>query len=419
MTQIAGPTSGSNAPTADGAAAGSGEPVITSINGFSITNSSIIHVPYDKGVKTTTRTVSGTYTGVIPTGVKIKTGDNSYRNVTSYEAEDGTWSGNIVLQMGESLEYASVDNATTSTIAGFACGPKFIIGGQSNGGGKIGTDSGQVLPIEYIAGSKVYTQSKSDGSFSKYPAPAADFHIMHGIALLSRYSGEPVCVVNISIGATTIASWRTGESSYNTATAQLTTCNLINDSSEPSLFWYQGETDEGATADYYRAQSNGLTTDLIAGWGIGDSFVIPIKPRASGQPVVDGTLASITDNLNKYQACFLGDVDWGLDGIHITSPEEALTIGSRISSVLIDQYAPQPTSTVTPYNLAVTTNGTPDGVYITKLWNEYGTELFNGDVNYIDGAANVSTLGLPVHTYYGLARNNNDPSDGTVPIKVI
>ena len=419
MTQIAGATVAPDAPTVDGGTPATGEPVITEINGWAVTGSSTLFVPYDKGLKSTTRTVSGTYTGIAPSGVKIKVGTNSYREVSGYTAGGGTWSGSILLEVGEILEYASIDNVTTFTIDDFACGQQFIIAGQSNARGKIGTDAGQVIPANYITGSKIYKQSDTTGAFTKYPAPSGDFHIMHGIALLSRYSGEPVCAVNVAIGATVIASWRTGQSSYTTATGWLTTCKLIGDSSEPTFFWYQGETDEGATADYYRGQLNGLYVDLIAGWGVADSLVIPIKPRASGQPIVDGTLASITDNVTMNQACFLGDILWGLDGIHITSPEEALTIGSRISSVLIDSYAPLPTSTVTVNSLAVSVSGIPDGTYNTKIWNQDGTEFFDGDVTYTGEASTIPTLGLPANTFYGLVRDGLSPSSQTAPIKVL
>lgn len=233
---------------------------ITSINGDAVTEADVYFVGRKASTGLASASISGTYTGDVPSLMTAACGTGLPVVVSSFVAGSGVWSGIMTaMQAGKSLSLVATNGAASQStplvMANFGVGDFGIIAGQSNASGQITQNfggSGELFPAAHLAGSVMFWYDVSVPAF-KLEVPRRDYHITRAFAALSRKTNVPICIINVGIGGTNIASWSyPNGSSWKAAVATLTAAKMIGSGNVPTVIWFQGEADSGTNVTVYK-----------------------------------------------------------------------------------------------------------------------------------------------------------------------
>lgn len=355
---------------------------VTEINGTPVDESSTVVLGYNRQ-RVATFSVAGTYTDTAPSNIQMKIGANSYVNGENFTASGGNFSCDVTLPAGVGLVYRSQGGAAETAISDFIVGRKFIIDGQSNAEGTISSP-----PASFVEGAFLVEVDGETSAITINPAPSGDYHLAHGLALLSRFNGEPIIFINVAIGGTGIATHLRGGSSYATAMSELTSAGFIGDGAWKTGIWLQGENDTGVgTNEDYEANLKQLYQEVfVEDYGVDELYAIPIRHTGAIKNVQEGTIAAINSTRGIKLGCDIQDIVLGLDGLHINSPDEGEIIGARLSQTLIVGESPQGEFK----NVTLTVSGIPDGEYWLSLSDgSTGHPKYDGTVTFSGESCSV------------------------------
>lgn len=384
-------------------------------------------------------TISGTYTGA-PTTIERNVDSGGWVTADA-SPSGGTFSDAFTLATGQySIQYRFSSDATaTDTVNFISVGDVFVAAGQSNISGR-GTNN-QVFSNS--AGGITACLFGNDDNFKQLSDPTDDAtgqvdqisnDQLEAPALanptgswLPRFANEwlanseiPIGFIPCALGATTVLQWS------KTSVDRISALNLYESMGRrinavggiKAVLYEQGEQDSNdgiaTTATTYEASLNTLINDINIDFGV-DTFIVPLHTITAagynGNGTTTGQNAIRQAQINVAASngnCIIGqslaDMDLSAgDGLHFQDDADLNTVGVRMYQSYFGS------------ELTLSITGVPDGTYQTIL-HSGTTEVFNGTLAYVSGAATTPALSVAASTPLTgyVIDNNATPIDGAV-----
>lgn len=280
-------------------------------------------------------TVAGTYSGAdTPSSIRARIGTGGFASPVSETISGGSFTATFeIVGHGYGLEIASADDLVTTVLAmpGLRAGDFYLVAGQSNAAGQINdNDPGDPLPSVLGYGSTLYSMNNS-GVVNALTSTAVDFVTKWAAARIQEISGVPICYHNIAVGASSLYSWRAGQSSYTAGDDELANRGIKGHANAPSVFWNQGESGVGGGSEDYETEFLLAFGEWKTNWGIRDVYIWPVYVqkaatvfRKMAREHADIHCPAITDQVdllwNEYRT----------DNLHLESPRDAIEIAAML-----------------------------------------------------------------------------------------